>query len=122
MSREETLRGALEAVDRLLNRGGDADEVLRDVVAILHERAGYTWACIRFVEQGGPELGPSAGDAAAAVGVTAFPISFQVAHVADLEAAGELGEMDGAFLERVSLLVSPYALVGWDTGGEAWEP
>ena len=39
--------GALEAIDRLLNRGGDADDVLRQVVATLHERAG-AWYSIVF--------------------------------------------------------------------------
>ena len=29
---------------------------------------------------------------------------------------------DRAFLRRVSDLLSPYCLVGWDTGGEVWEP
>ncbi len=122
MSRTDELRGALEAVDRVLNRGGEADDVLREVVATLHERAGYAWAGIRFVEDGGPVLGPWAGDDAAAAGATAFPVSFQGTHVADLEAAGELDAEDTTFLERVALIVSPYALVGWDTGGEAWIP
>ncbi len=54
--------GALEAVDRILNRGGDADDVLRQVVAALHERAGYAWAGILFVEGGDLVLGPQAGE------------------------------------------------------------
>ena len=29
---------------------------------------------------------------------------------------------DLAFLERVALLVSGHCLVGWDTGGESWDP
>jgi len=29
---------------------------------------------------------------------------------------------DAAFLERVAVLVSGHCLVGWDTGGEPWEP
>ena len=37
--------------------------------------------------------------------------------MADLEVGGELTAEDRALLERVALLVSPYALVGWDTGG-----
>jgi hypothetical protein len=53
--------GALEAVDRILNRGGDADDVLRAVVSELHERAGYAWAGILFVEGGTLALGPEAG-------------------------------------------------------------
>ena len=40
------------------------------------------------------------------------------------ERVGELvGAVDDrAFLERVATLISPYVLVGWDTGGEGWEP
>ena len=29
---------------------------------------------------------------------------------------------DRQFLERVAVLISPYCLVGWDTGGEPWRP
>ena len=36
--------------------------------------------------------------------------------------SGELTAEDRALVERVALLVSPYALVGWDTGGEEWTP
>jgi GAF domain-containing protein len=31
-------------------------------------------------------------------------------------------EDDRAFLERVALLISAHSLVGWDTGGDGWEP
>jgi putative methionine-R-sulfoxide reductase with GAF domain len=27
---------------------------------------------------------------------------------------------DRTFFERVALLISPYCLVGWDTGGKPW--
>ncbi len=47
---------------------------------------------------------------------------FQGNRVADLEAGGELSPEERAVLERVAVLVSPYALVGWDTGGEEWTP
>ena len=40
----------------------------------------------------------------------------------DSDAEAAFGEDDRVFLERVAELVSPYCLVGWDTGGEAWEP
>ena len=49
--------GALEAVEEILERGGDADDVLRSVVAVLHETAGYSWAGIFFVEEGELVLG-----------------------------------------------------------------
>ncbi|MDX6438519.1 MAG: hypothetical protein QOF45_1102 [Gaiellaceae bacterium] len=110
--------GALEAVERVLNRGGEADDVLRQVVAILHERLGQ-YVRISFVEADGVLPGPAAGDETE---TTAFPIAFQGSRVAELEAGGELTDDDRALLERVATLVSPYALVGWDTGGEEWAP
>ena len=110
--------GALEAVERVLNRGGEADEVLRQVVAILHDRLGQ-FVRISFVEAEGLAPGPAAGDEAA---TTPFPILFQGRRVADIEAGGQLTPEDEALLARVATLVSPYALVGWDTGGEAWTP
>jgi len=54
--------GALEAVDRILNRGGDADEVLRQVVAVLHDRFDhYSWVGIYLVEGDDLVLGPWEG-------------------------------------------------------------
>jgi GAF domain-containing protein len=38
----------------------------------------------------------------------------------DSDAPGAFGEPDRAFLERVAETISPYCLVGWDTGGEEW--
>ncbi len=110
--------GALEAIERVLNRGGEADDVLRQVVTILHERLGR-FVRISFVEADGLLPGPAAGDETE---TSAFPIAFQGGRVADLEAGGELADEDRALLERVAILVSPYALVGWDTGGEEWSP
>ena len=55
-------RGALEALDRIVNRGGDADDVLRDVVAILHDRfEHYSWVGIYLIEDGDLVLGPWRG-------------------------------------------------------------
>ena len=31
-------------------------------------------------------------------------------------------EADAAALERVSELIAPLVLIGWDTGGAAWDP
>ena len=52
-------RGALEAIDRILNRGGDVDDVLREVVEALVEHGGCAWAGILFAEQGELVLGRS---------------------------------------------------------------
>jgi L-methionine (R)-S-oxide reductase len=54
--------GALESIDRILNRGGDADEVLRQVVSVLYERFDhYAWVGIYLVEGDELVLGPWEG-------------------------------------------------------------
>jgi hypothetical protein len=106
--------GALEAVDRILNRGGDADDVLRSVLAAVHER-GIPYAAIRFVEEGRVVDGPSVGEEADAVTV---PVHYDGDRVGELTVATE----DVAFAERLATLISAYVLVGWDTGGEEWSP
>ncbi len=112
--------GVLEAVDRILSRGGDADDILREVVAALHEKAGYPWAGILFVEEGQLVLGPHSGQPDDARR-TSVPVVWQGERVAEL-AVDDAPEEDRMFLERVALLVSGHCLVGWDTGGETWEP
>jgi hypothetical protein len=111
--------GALEAVESILDRGGDADELLRRVVATLHETGGYAWAGIFFVEEGSLTLGPAAGEPDAARR-TQVPVLWQGDRIAELAVDGALEE-DRSFLERVASLVSGHCLVGWDTGGEPWE-
>jgi len=55
-------RGALEAVDRILNRGGEADDVLRAVVELLHDRfEHYSWVGIYLVDGEELVLGPWSG-------------------------------------------------------------
>jgi GAF domain-containing protein len=54
------------------------------------------------------------------------PISYEDIVVAEIDIDSDVpaafGDDDRAFLERVAKLISPHCLVGWDTGGEAWEP
>jgi len=54
------------------------------------------------------------------------PIRYQDMVVAEIDidsdSAAAFGDDDRSFLERVALLISPHCLVGWDTGGQAWEP
>jgi L-methionine (R)-S-oxide reductase len=83
----DAYRGGLEAVDRIVNRESEADEVLRQVVEVLRDRFDhYSWVGIYLVEGDdlvlGPWKGPQATDhvripigqgicgAAAASGVT----------------------------------------------------
>jgi hypothetical protein len=95
--------GALEAVERILNRGGDADDVLRQVVDALQERAA-TWVGIAFVQAGNLELGPSAGGAVPDE-VQRHAVHWNGARIAELwTGAGA----DSALCERVALIVSPY--------------
>ena len=109
----------IEDIDRILNRVSDADEVLREVVAVLQR--DHSWVGISFVEEGELVLGPEQGERTSQP--TTFPISYEGNVVAELGVtADELGAEDRAFLERVALLIAPYCLVGWDTGGEAWSP
>ena len=59
--------GALEAVDRIVNRESEADEVLRQTVDVLHDRFDhYSWVGLYLVEEEdlvlGPWKGPQATD------------------------------------------------------------
>jgi L-methionine (R)-S-oxide reductase len=83
----DTYRGALEAVDRIVNRETEADDVLRNTVEVLHDRFGHYSAVGIYLVEGdylvlGPWKGPEATEhvcipvgqgicgAAAASGVT----------------------------------------------------
>jgi putative methionine-R-sulfoxide reductase with GAF domain len=108
----------LEAVDRILNLGSDADDVLRAVVAELVRQPAIVWAGVLFLEDGALVLGPEAGvaDTTRRIGV---PVSYQGAVVGELAIDGDA---QTSFLELVAHLISTHVLLGWDTGGEAWEP
>jgi putative methionine-R-sulfoxide reductase with GAF domain len=109
----------LAAIEQIVHRGGDADEILRDVVTTLHADGGYPWVGIFFVENTTLVLGPSAGTAGSER--TAVPVTWQGERIAEL-AIDDAPEEDRKFLERVAVLVADHCLVGWDTGGESWEP
>ncbi|MGH3046294.1 MAG: GAF domain-containing protein [Gaiellaceae bacterium] len=58
----DAYRGALGAVDRIVNREAEADEALRKVVDVLHDRLPhYSWVGIYLVEGGDLVLGPWKG-------------------------------------------------------------
>ena len=107
-------------IEALVGAGGDADDILRAVVAALAKR--YGWAGVLFVEDDDLVLGPEAGGPAPdADRRTQIPVTWQGDRVAELVVAAAPGQ-DRAFLERVAGLVAPQCLVGWDTGGEDWDP
>ena len=105
-------------LEAIVARGGDADDILRRVVAALASR--YGWAGILFVEGGGLVLGPEAGtpDEARRIRV---PVAWQGDRIAELAIDGA-PEEDRRHLERAADLIAGHCLVGWDTGGEDWEP
>jgi hypothetical protein len=117
--------GALEAIERILNRESEADVILRAAVAALAERLGTRWAAIAFVEEGDLVPGPLAGDPPGEPTrpAVAAPVEYRHALVAEiwLDHDGRPDADDQAFLRRVADLLSPYCLVGWDTGGEEWD-
>jgi hypothetical protein len=111
---------ARAAVTQILRDGGDADDVLRNVVLALVDEGGYTWSGIFFVENGELVLGPDAGTANPP-SRTRMPVTWHDTPIAELAVDGA-PESDHAFLAEVAALVAELCLVGWDTGGEAWLP
>jgi hypothetical protein len=109
---------ALAAIDGALATSADADDALRETVRILAAQPGITWAGIAFVETTGLVLGPSAGvpdEARRAL----VPVCYKDETVGELQVDGSA---DPGFLEAVAGRISAHVLLGWDTGGEGWEP
>jgi hypothetical protein len=109
---------ALEAIDRIVSGPGDADDVLRGVVAVLVEQAGCAWAGILFAEDGELVLGPQAGEPDPGLRLQ-LPVVYEDARVAELVVDGC---DDPAFLDTVADRIATHCLVGWDTAGEPWTP
>jgi putative methionine-R-sulfoxide reductase with GAF domain len=141
--------GALEAVDRIVNRESEADEVLRQTVELLHDRFDhYSWVGVYLVEEGdlvlGPWKGPQATDHVRIQVVDdvnaddrylacfpstrseiVVPIVYEGKVVGEIDIDSDtpaaFGPEDATLLERVAVLISPHSLVGWDTGGVPWQ-
>ena len=95
----------------------DADEQLRQAVADLAARDGCAWAGIYFVEEGGLVLGPESGTPDPDRRTT-VPVLWRDTRVAELAADGAI---DPPELGSIAAQIADLCLVGWDTGGEAWE-
>jgi hypothetical protein len=109
---------ALEALEQVLEGGGEPDDVLRAAVSVLVETTGVSWAGVAFNEEGRLVLGPEAGTPEESRRAR-VPVRFQGSEVGELQVDGAV---DPAFLERVAALISGHVLIGWDTAGEPWEP
>ncbi|MDQ3086081.1 MAG: hypothetical protein M3Q67_04675 [Actinomycetota bacterium] len=108
----------LAALDQVLEWEAEPDDVLRAAVSALVEESEIVWAGISFLEQGDLVLGPAAGEPDEKRR-QCVQITYQGEPVGELSVDGET---DRELLERVAALLSTHALVGWDTGGERWEP
>jgi hypothetical protein len=104
-SGEIDYRGALEAVERILNRGGDAEDVLRGVLDALGAR-GISFARLQLAGGGGLEVGERRASIAA-------PVAYEGSEIGSLEVAAD----DRAFVERVATLISHY-VARLETGGD----
>ena len=108
----------LSELDAALEASADADDALRETVRIIAAQPGISWAGIAFVETTGLVLGPSAG-------VPDEQRRSLVTVCYKDETVGELqvdGEVDRTLLEAVAERISAHVLLGWDTGGEGWDP
>jgi len=95
----------------------DADDVLRQTVAEL-VASGATWAGIFFVEDGALLLGPHSG-AEDETRRTVVPVTWKGEKIAELAVDGDVQRER---LEQVAAEIADLCLVGWDTGGAAWDP
>jgi hypothetical protein len=108
----------LAALDLVLEQGGEPDDVLRSAVSVLGDASGVTWAGIAFHEGEELVLGPQAGRPDEARRTRA-PVRFQGREVGELWVDGE---PPAGLVDAVAARLGPYVLIGWDTGGERWEP
>jgi len=108
----------LAEIEAALDSSADADDALRATVRILATQPGIAWAGIAFVETTGLVLGPSAGvpDEARR---TLATVCYKDETVGELQVDGDA---DRVMLDAVAERISAYVLLGWDTGGEDWEP
>ena len=111
--------GAIEAVERIINREGEADAILRQTVGVLAERLRLPVA-VRFHDEERWVVGPSAGGYVHRA--DGEEVRYRGEVVADLAAGAALPPDARSAFSRIALLISPYCLVGWDIGGEDWEP
>ena len=109
---------ALDTVRDIVEHGAEADDVLRAVVEALVSTGEIRWAGVAFTEDDALRLGPARGEQDEGHRVR-VPVDYDGATVGELWADGEVDRNE---LMCIAALIAPYVLIGWDTGGEAWEP
>jgi hypothetical protein len=116
---------AIASIEQIVAHEPEADQILREAVVALYEHIpAVRSVAVAFVENGALAPGPIAGDPIAGTPPLTEPVLYDSRPVAELwiDGGDSPDEGDRALLTRVCELLSPYCLVGWDTGGEAWEP
>jgi hypothetical protein len=107
------------AIEQILERSEEADQILLGTIAALssHYKTGVG---IRFIEEGSFSDGPWAGEAG--VVTTEVEVRYDGELVALLVTPAPLDDDARKTWEQVANLISAFCLVGWDIGGEDWEP
>lgn len=107
------------AIEEILERSEEADQILLGTIAALseHYEAGVG---LRFVEEGAFSDGPWAGSSG--VVASELAVHYDGELVAMLVTTATLDSDAHSTWETVSALISAFCLVGWDIGGEDWEP
>ena len=106
-SNSSNYAGALEAVERIVNRGGNADDVLRATLEALRSR-GISPAQLQLAGKDSLVDGLAMDEDA---DVIIAPVVYRGSEVGSLELVA-----DRVFVERVATLISPY-VVRLETGG-----
>jgi hypothetical protein len=94
----------LDAVEQLIDRGGDSEDVLQAVVTSIVDRGGATWAAVLLNDEGELLVGPHAGVAEPGERREA-PIVCAGAHLGQLAVDGL---DDQPLIDRVASLISAY--------------
>jgi hypothetical protein len=115
----------IAAIEQIVAHEPEADQILRESVVVLYEHIPEVRSvAVAFVESGELAPGPIAGDPIAGAPSLTAPVLYERRPVAELwiVGGGQADDGDRGLLDRVCELLSPYCLVGWDTGGELWDP
>jgi hypothetical protein len=108
-SRAIDYRGALEAVERILNRGGEAEDVLPAVLEALRSR-GISFGRVQLAGSDGLGGGLAVGGPGQGI---AAAIVYEGSEIGSLELAVD----DRAFVERVATLISHYVWIARTAAG-----
>ncbi len=106
-------------IEQILERSEEADQILLGTIAALSSQY-ETGVGISFIEEGLFSDGPWAGETGTVA--TEVEVRYDGELVALLVTPAWLNDDDRATWEQVAELISAFCLVGWDIGGEDWEP